>query len=610
MKKRFLAILLAAVMCAGLFIAPASAATATLTEIVSAETLEGILRELHVPAWQGILKFNDGIAWIRNTTYSADACAIDTTGKVVIKTTGHRWVDDFSDGVAWVQRDKMFYVIDTNGHELFNVAYEDSFLQAESQFQEGFCKVFSGSRGGYGYLDKTGKAVIPFGNGSQQSGPFCEGLAVCYDSATAYYGYMDKTGKAVIPYQYNFAQDFTNGIAAVQLGNRWTVIDKTGKDLLPQGYSLDSINSPSISPQVVGAQGPDYSKVFINRAGQVVSGGYYSIFGFTDGMAKVAKNNNEHGFVNEAGVLVIPCDYRIAYDFRDGFTAARREYDSASPHDILDKTGKVVGTTNGVRFASNAGNGCFKIQLDEGSSRRYGFVDYTGKEIVPCKYYEVRDFSGGVAVVETFDRKLGFVDTSGAEIIPCKYRNVVYSNEPGIFAVQDDSGKWSILKSSGWTKPSVPTTPDKPANPGQTFTAIPTNDQLTVDGKVVAPTTYKIGGDNYVKLRDVAKLIDGKSKQFNVDWDAASNSANIITGQKYVPNNTELSGAPTSNETATISNDKILINGKTSSLVVYKIGSANYVQLRKLGMELNFNVGYKAGVGAYIDGNSDYDPAD
>ncbi len=52
--------------------------------------------------------------------------------------------------------------------------------------------------------------------------------------------------------------------------------------------------------------------------------------------------------------------------------------------------------------------------------------------------------------------------------------------------------------------------------------------QFSVDGQRVAMEAYVIGGHNYVKLRDVGRLVD-----FGVDYDAATNSVRISTAIPY-----------------------------------------------------------------------------
>lgn len=51
---------------------------------------------------------------------------------------------------------------------------------------------------------------------------------------------------------------------------------------------------------------------------------------------------------------------------------------------------------------------------------KWGYIDKSGREVVPCKYDYIGNFVDGVASVK-LNRKSGFVDIFGKEIIPCKY---------------------------------------------------------------------------------------------------------------------------------------------------------------------------------------------
>ena len=64
------------------------------------------------------------------------------------------------------------------------------------------------------------------------------------------WGYIDKTGKEVVPCKYDFASSFSDGLAAVNIGavydwtmehssmygGKWGYIDKTGKEAVPLKY--------------------------------------------------------------------------------------------------------------------------------------------------------------------------------------------------------------------------------------------------------------------------------------------------------------------------------------------------------------------------------------
>lgn len=133
-----------------------------------------------------------------------------------------------------------------------------------------------------------------------------------------------------------------------------------------------------------------------------------------------------------------------------------------------------------------------------------------------------------------------------------------------------------------------------------TITATPTNDAFYVNGQTASPSAYKINGENYFKLRDIACLLSGTSKQFNVVYDAASQRAVVTTGQGYTRQPTDLQGRPTANASAAYSSDLLVIDGVPQHLTVYKINGANYFRLRDLADTLGFSVEWVAGQGVFV----------
>ena len=606
MRKKALSLALALATCLGLMAVPASAASATIKEIVSAETYQGFYDGI---SWN-VPEFNDGIAWLGYRVigggYIGSYGAIDTNGNIVIEPDTYSAVGSFSDGVAWTRANDKWYAVDTNGNELFSLDAKEVHVDLATGFHNGLARVESLPERQVGFVDKSGKMVVPFDQKNKVPSSFYDGLSVAYDPANAYYGYMDKTGKMVIPYQFADAKDFDNGAAPVKLGNRWTVIDKTGKELLPQEYNYDRI----LSSELILAKGTD-GYAFFNRAGQLVSGGYSEISGgYSDGMTGVVKDG-KLGFVNERGELAVPCQFYARNNslnfiqFRDGFSMVRTDGNNPTLN-IIDKSGRVTGTAD--RLIGHAGNGCFTIESRESGRARYGLKDYTGKEIVPCKYAAIGDFSGGVAPVKNFENKLGFVNTDGTEIVPCQFSEIRYSNEPGIFLVKGEKG-FSIWKASGWTAPATPSTPTEPTTPttpSGTATANPTNDKLTSDGVLQNPTVYKIGDSNYFKIRDLAAILNGTEKQFSVGYDNEKKSVTATTGQGYTKLDGDLAGPPAGQETAEASSDAIYVNGQKVEAEVYKIGGNNYFKLRDLGKALNFYVGWSQEQGMFIETDKPY----
>lgn len=72
----------------------------------------------------------------------------------------------------------------------------------------------------------------------------------------------------------------------------------------------------------------------------------------------------------------------------------------------------------------------------------------------------------------------------------------------------------------------------------------PTRQRVSVNG--TEPQTlyaYNSSGYNYIKIRDLAMLLNGTSAQFDVEYDAETNIVNMITGREYTPDGTETAAA-------------------------------------------------------------------
>lgn len=69
---------------------------------------------------------------------------------------------------------------------------------------------------------------------------------------------------------------------------------------------------------------------------------------------------------------------------------------------------------------------------------------------------------------------------------------------------------------------------DPAAQAATTITATLSNQPIYVDGQQVPMTAYSIGGNNYVRLRDIGKAVD-----FGVAYDADANSVHIDSTQPY-----------------------------------------------------------------------------
>src|SRR6185295_1368117 len=83
------------------------------------------------------------------------------------------------------------------------------------------------------FIDKTGTMVI--GSQFQWTFGFREGLAAVQVSEK--WGYVDKNGALVIKPEFDKAEDFSEGLAAVAVNGKWGYIDKFGRFVIEPRFN-------------------------------------------------------------------------------------------------------------------------------------------------------------------------------------------------------------------------------------------------------------------------------------------------------------------------------------------------------------------------------------
>lgn len=83
--------------------------------------------------------------------------------------------------------------------------------------------------------------------------------------------------------------------------------------------------------------------------------------------------------------------------------------------------------------------------------KKVGFVDETGKLVIPCNYVHALDFRDGLASVQedgTF--KIGYINHQGETVIPFLYRKGG-DFEDGLAMVSSDNGMWGAINHKTWS---------------------------------------------------------------------------------------------------------------------------------------------------------------
>ena len=147
--------------------------------------------------------------------------------------------------------------------------------------------------------------------------------------------------------------------------------------------------------------------------------------------------------------------------------------------------------------------------------------------------------------------------------------------------------------------------------PAFAATTVLSTQALKVNDKDIDCEKYNIDGNNYFKLRDLAELLNGTNSQFDVDYDAATQTMVVTTGAPYThKNGTELVTGEDNSASAVVSPQTLKIDGEVvSDLAVYNIGGNNYFKLRDLGKAVHFYVHYDEATRTMLVDEQDEDEA-
>ena len=237
------------------------------------------------------------------------------------------------------------------------------------------------------------------------------------------FGYIDRRGRVVIPSRFDYAFDFSEGLAPANLGadkggigGKWGYIDTAGRFVIKPRFTLAEPFAEGLAAAAVKVGGED-----------------------------------SYGYINHSGRFVIKPQYTETSPFSDGLALVG----DLSGSNYIDRTGKVVISGPFVE-AGSFSEGRAMVGVVRGGGNCYGYIDRTGKFIIKPQFtptsseYPALDFSEGLAAVE-IRGKYGYIDRMGRVVISPRWsegENPLGSFHQGLaFALK--GGKWGYLDKRG-----------------------------------------------------------------------------------------------------------------------------------------------------------------
>lgn len=150
----------------------------------------------------------------------------------------------------------------------------------------------------------------------------------------------------------------------------------------------------------------------------------------------------KYGFINTQGKIIVDPNFDDVNNFNEGFAAVQKDgkwgYINNKGHLAITPQ---YYTTHGNR---NFSEGLACVCIGDISGAKCGYIDKSGKIVIPLQYAISGVFSEGLAWVG-IDNKKGFINTDGVLVIQTKFKRV-QSFSGGLAAVCLPEGEWGYSK--------------------------------------------------------------------------------------------------------------------------------------------------------------------
>jgi len=316
----------------------------------------------------------------------------------------YKKIGDFSEGLAPVQNQKHLWgYIDKTGKEVISCRFDSA-----ECFSEGLAAV-KNQEGLWGYIDKMGIPKIPFQ--FQSASYFREGLAAV-QVGNGYYGYINSSGKCAIYPEFKEAFDFREGFAVVKHPtNYMSHIDLNGHDyghykwVGPFNEGIGLVDD-GIDVYTVNSEYKKLKKLKIDWNGLGTP---------NCGMIPI-KHLVRYGYLSLDLKLKIPCMYESARDFYDDVAIVEFDKDVIG---FVTKEGRNTAFSRKFQyqFIDNFSECLASVRTPKDLGGLAGYINKTGKEVIPCKYWRACEFHEGLAAVMTPDKTQFYINKKGVKKI-------------------------------------------------------------------------------------------------------------------------------------------------------------------------------------------------
>ena len=275
--------------------------------------------------------------------------------------------------------------------------------------------------------------IHPIDYSLERLGGFSGGLAAVKSQGK--WGYVDKTGKVVIPFLYSEATPFDGHWASVKRNGRYGVIDKTGKEItVHRPLAKLSRFSEGLAAAKAKIEGPwgyvDWTGAF------VIKPQFDRADDFSSGFAAVAVKGT-WSYVTPTGTVALVTPYYRAYGFGEDGLALVQDVRHGR-YGYIRQDGKVAIKPQ-YREARSFSEGLAPVRVGD----RWGYVTTSGATAIPPRFTEAFPFNGGRALVLDGTSSFFFVDSNAERVHDTPFLGAESFSE-GVAIVGDGKRSWYV----------------------------------------------------------------------------------------------------------------------------------------------------------------------
>ncbi len=271
---------------------------------------------------------------------------INTKGEIIIQPI-YEMLYDFYKGVTVAKYDGKYQIINSKIETLVDLSKYSEFIS----FNEGIyqCRI---EDVGVGLINSKGDIILPFKWGYGDFRDFKNGLGTIINRDSSFI--INTKGNRTYCDKVERIFEFGDGLACFKYKNdsKYGYLNTQGKIIIQPTFDNPSVfNNGRAITKINGKE------VMINKQGNVIDiGNSYDTGYFSDGLARYQTLQNDFGFIDTTGKIVIEQKFKNVDFFHEGFAKVRiatgSGYAVNQNNNITTNSTSTKTTANGVQWSS------------------------------------------------------------------------------------------------------------------------------------------------------------------------------------------------------------------------------------------------------------------